>query len=89
MSKMDECCRLSIESFNKILFMAIPAEKRIDLLEHELSLAYGMKVHAMEELVNILNRELPYKNKLEEVNNIDSNCDKLREMLEEQRKVTS
>lgn len=89
MSEMDKCCKLSIESFNNILFMAVPEEKRVDLLAHELSLAYGMKVQAMEELVERLNKGLPYMDKLEEVNNINSNCDKLHEMLEEQRRVKS
>ena len=89
MSEMDKCCKLSIELFNNILFMAVPEEKRVDLLAHELLLAYGIKVQAMEELVERLNKGMSYKDKLEEVNNINSNCDKLHEMLEEQRRVKS
>jgi hypothetical protein len=87
MKAMSEFSSLNIESFNSILFKAIPADRRIDLLEHEIGIAYGIKIQAMEAVVDCLNKGLPYKDKLEEVNNINSNCDRLQEMLEEQRRA--
>ena len=82
---MEKNKQLDIDSFNEILFGAIPNGKHIGLLEAEIKMAYGMKVQAMEELVDCLNKRLPYHKELESVNAIDSSLDKLEELLEREK----
>ena len=72
---------LNIETFNEILFQAVKPEGRIPLLENELTMAYQLKVEKMEELVDQLNASLPYHEKLNEINNIDSSLNKINDML--------
>lgn len=75
---------LTIESFNEILFDALKDNvKKSKVIAHELSMAYQMKIEAMEELVTKLNGGLPYHNELQEVNNIDASLDKLGKLLNE------
>lgn len=75
---------LTIESFNEILFDALKDNvKKSEVIAHELSMAYQMKIEAMEELVTKLNGGLPYHNELQEVNNIDASLDKLGKLLNE------
>ena len=74
---------LNLETFNEILFEAIPEEKRAELLAVELESAYAMKIEAMEELVVRLNAGEDYKEQLREVNNIDRSCDTLAAMLKD------
>ena len=44
-------------------------------------MAYQLKVEKMEELVDQLNASLPYHEKLNEINNIDSSLNKINDML--------
>lgn len=75
---------LTIESFNEVLFDALKDNvKKSELIAHELSMAYQMKIVAMEELVVKLNGGLPYHNELQKVNNIDASLDKLGKLLKE------
>lgn len=75
---------LTIESFNEILFDALKDNvKKSKVIAHELSMAYQIKIEAMEELVTKLNGGLPYHNELQEVNNIDASLDKLGKLLNE------
>lgn len=80
--------KLNLDSFNEILFNAIDNDKHIELLEIELQTAYLMKVHKMEELVCLINKGEPYQETLKQVNNIDSNCNLLAEMLEKLKSET-
>ena len=80
--------KLNLESFNEILFKAIDNDKHIELLEIELQTAYLMKVQKMEELVFLINKGEPYQETLKQVNNIDSNCNSLAEMLEKLKSET-
>lgn len=80
--------KLNLESFNEILFKAIDNDKHIELLEIELQTAYLMKVQKMEELVCSINKGEPYQETLKQVNNIDSNCNLLAEMLEKLKSET-
>lgn len=74
---------LNLETFNDILFGAMkPDTKKSDLLAKELELAYGIKVQAMEKLVDALNSNKDYANILKKVNTIDDNCGVLGDMLE-------
>lgn len=57
--------------------------KKSELIAQELSMAYQMKIEAMEELVTKLNGGLPYHNELQKVNNIDASLDKLGKLLNE------
>lgn len=76
--------KLTIESFNEILFGALKDNvKKSELIAQELSMAYQMKIEAMEELVNKLNGGLPYQNELQKVNNINASLDKLGKLLNE------
>ena len=75
---------LTIESFNEILFDALKDNvKKSEVIAHELSMAYQIKIEAMEELVTKLNGGLPYHNELKKVNNIDASLDKLGKLLNE------
>lgn len=75
---------LTIESFNEILFDALKDNvKKSKVIAHELSMAYQIKIEAMEELVTKLNGGLPYHNELQKVNNIDASLDKLGKLLNE------
>lgn len=83
---------LNLESFNEILMKAIPKEKHKELIEIELSTAYQMKICEMENLIELLNlnhgnrpTQTAWKEiseQLQRVNNIDSSCNALGEMLE-------
>ena len=76
--------KLTIESFNEILFGALKDNvKKSELIAQELSMAYQTKIEAMEELVDKLNGGLPYHNELQKVNNIDASLDKLGKILNE------
>lgn len=76
--------KLTIESFNEKLFGALKDNvKKSELIAQELSMAYQMKIEAMEELVDKLNGGLPYHNELQKVNNIDASLDKLGKLLNE------
>lgn len=76
--------KLTIESFNEILFGALKDNvKKSELIAQELSMAYQMKIEAMEELVNKLNGGLQYHNELQKVNNINASLDKLGKLLNE------
>lgn len=75
---------LTIESFNEILFDALKDNvKKSEVIAHELSMAYQIKIEAMEELVTKLNGGLPYHNELQKVNNIDASLGKLGKLLNE------
>ena len=76
---------LNLDTFNEILFNAIKPEKRAELLEAEINMAYGIKIQKMEELVIALNECKPYHEILKDVNNIDANCDLLMAQLEKLR----
>ena len=80
--------KLNLESFNEILFKAIDNDKHIELLEIELQTAYLMEVQKMEELVCLINKGETYQETLKQVNNIDSNCNLLAEMLEKLKSET-
>ena len=80
--------KLNLESFNEILFKAIDNDKHIELLEIELQTAYLMKVQKMEEFVCLINKGEPYQETLKQVNNIDSKCNLLAEMLEKLKSET-
>ena len=78
---------LNIETFNEILFKGLkPEAKKSELLEKECCMAYQVKIQAMEKLVKKLNNGKPYREVLQEVNNIDNSLYKLAEMLKEARK---
>lgn len=75
---------LNIDTFNEILFSAFKEqtpENMADLLMHEISFAYGIKVQKMEELIKRINDKLPYHDVLQEVNNIDASLDQLNDKL--------
>jgi len=75
---------LTLESFNEILFGALKDNvKKSELIAHEISTAYQLKIEAMEELVAKLNDGLPYHSELQKVNNIDASLDKLGKLLNE------
>ncbi|MDO4460726.1 MAG: hypothetical protein Q4C42_11735 [Clostridia bacterium] len=69
--------KLNLDSFNDILLNALGEDAKKELLEMELNAAYQFKIQAMEALVDTLNKGLPYKGVLKQINNIDSNCDKI------------
>lgn len=83
---------LNLESFNDILMKAFPKEKHKELIEVELYTAYKMKICEMENLIDLLNLthgKRPTQTawneiskQLQRINNIDSNCNALEEMLE-------
>lgn len=76
--------KLTIESFNEILFGALKDNvKKSKLIAQEIIMAYRIKIKAMEELVTKLNGGLPYHNELQKVNNIDAFLDKLGKLLNE------
>ncbi len=82
---------LNLESFNEILMKAIPQEKHKELIEIELQTAYQTKICEMENLVDLLNlthgnrpTQMAWKDidkQLQRINNIDSSCNALGEML--------
>ena len=61
----------------------------MELIEHEIELAYSVKIQKMEELVMSLNECKPYHEILQEVNNIDANCDLLMAQLEKLKERVS
>lgn len=81
--------KLSLESFNEMLFKAIEPGKHVELIEREIELAYSMKIQKMEEIVEKLNRSEPYHEVLKEVNNIDRSCDELMAQIKKLREGES
>lgn len=76
---------LNIDTYNEILFTALKDDGprgKAELLINEINFAYGMKIAAMEAVIDALNKRLPYHRELEQVNNIDTSCDRLNERLE-------
>lgn len=79
--------KLNIDSFNEIVLKCIPEEKHEEFIATELETAYAMKIQAMEKLVELLNNQKPYHKTLEEVNNIDSNCERIAEILKDAQRA--
>ncbi len=78
--------QLNLDTFNEILISAFKDQgpKSIhELYRLELDMAYSTKVEKMENLVEALNNGRPYHKILQEVNNVDSNCDALLKKLQE------
>lgn len=76
--------KMDLETFNEILFSAFKEQspKSLhDLYVMELNTAYGIKIQCMEKVINDLNEGLPYHENLQEVNNVDSNLDRLHEKI--------
>ena len=72
--------KMDLETFNEILFSAFKEQSQKalhDLYVMELNTAYGIKIQCMEKVINDLNEGLPYHENLQEVNNVDSNLDRL------------
>ncbi len=77
---------LNIETFNEILFTALKdnsPQGMLDLLKAELSMAYAMKIEAMETVMDALENGRGYKQDLEKVRNIDLSCDTLKNMIDQ------
>ena len=78
--------KLNIGTFNEVLFTALkdnsPKEK-IDLLKAELSMAYAMKIEAMETVIDALENDRGYMQEMERLRNIDRSCDTLGNMIDE------
>lgn len=64
-----------------------PDGKKSEMLAEELKMAYGIKIQAMEELVETLNNQKNYLPILDKVNTIDKNCELIGEMIELARAV--
>ena len=76
--------KMDLETFNEILFSAFKEQspKALhDLYVMELNTAYGIKIQCMEKVINDLNEGLPSHENLQEVNNVDSNLDRLHEKI--------
>ena len=76
--------KMDLETFNEILFSAfkeLSPKALHDLYVMELNTAYGIKIQCMEKVINDLNEGLPYHENLQEVNNVDSNLDRLHEKI--------
>lgn len=77
---------LNIETFNEILFTALKdnsPQGMIDLLKAELSMAYAMKIEAMETVIHALEDGRDYMQEMERLRNIDQSCDTLGNMIDE------
>lgn len=77
---------MNLDSFNEILFKALKDQSpggQMELLMIEREAAYGMKVQAMETLVERLNNGQPWRDALKNVNAINSSCDKLQSRIDE------
>lgn len=76
----------SIDTFNEILFSAFKDQSpknMLELLTHEIKMAYSVKIQHMEYVIEDLNNGRPYEKSLELVNNVDSNCDVLQKRIEQ------
>ena len=76
--------KMDLETLNEILFSAFKEQspKALhDLYVMELNTTYGIKIQCMEKVINDLNEGLPYHENLQEVNNVDSNLDRLHEKI--------
>ena len=77
---------LNIETFNEILFTALKDNSpkgKLDLLKAELSMAYAMKIEAMETVMDAIENGRGYMQEMERVRNIDRSCDTLGNMIDE------
>lgn len=86
---MAEKKTLNLDTFNDILFSAFKDQSpraKAELLAHELSMAYNIKIQHMEQVIQDLNEGLPYHKDLDMVNAVDANCDRLYRSLEQLEK---
>lgn len=78
--------KLNIGTFNEVLFTALKDNSpkgKIDLLKAELSMAYAMKIEAMEKVIHALENGRGYMQDVQKVRNIDRSCDALKSMIDE------
>ena len=78
--------KLNIGTFNEVLFTALKDNSpkgKIDLLKAELSMAYAMKIEAMEKVIHALEDGRDYMQEMERLRNIDQSCDTLGNMIDE------
>ena len=78
--------KLNIGTFNEVLFTALKDNSpkgKIDLLKAELSIAYAMKIEAMEKVIHALEDGRDYMQEMERLRNIDRSCDTLGNMIDE------
>lgn len=78
--------KLNLDSFNAILMQALKDQGpkgQLDLLMHELQMAYGVKIEYMEKVIDDLNSCRPYHQNLKYVNNVDGACEKLDRQINE------
>ncbi len=77
---------LNIETFNEILFTALKdnsPQGKLDMLKAELSMAYAMKIEAMETVMDALENGRGQMQDVQKVRNIDRSCDTLKNMIDE------
>ena len=78
--------KLNIGTFNEVLFTALKDNSpkgKIDLLKAELSMAYAMKIEAMEKVIHALEDGRDYMQEMERLRNIDRSCDAIKSMIDE------
>lgn len=78
--------KLNIGTFNEVLFTALKDNSpkgKIDLLKAELSMAYAMKIEAMEKVIHALENGRGYMQDVQKVRNIDRSCDAIKSMIDE------
>lgn len=78
--------KLNIGTFNEVLFTALKDNSpkgKIDLLKAELSMAYAMKIEAMETVIHALEDGRGYMQEMDRLRNIDRSCDTLGNMIDE------
>ena len=78
--------KLNIETFNEVLFTALKDNSpkgKLDLLKAELSMAYAMKIEAMEKVIHALEDGRDYMQEMEKLQNIDRSCDTLKSMIDQ------
>lgn len=76
--------KLNLETFNDIL-VNTGGMNEVELLEMELQMAYQIKIQLMESMVDLANAGQDFADTLNQINNVDANCDRLGAMLDEAR----
>ena len=75
--------KLDLETFNRTLMGEMKKESHLKFLKLDLEAAMASMIQEMVNLVDALNKNMPYHDILETINDMDKNCTYLAQKIKE------
>lgn len=75
--------RLDLEKFNRSLMGEIKEDSHLTFLKSDLEAIMASMIREMINLVDALNKNMPYHDILETINDMDKNCTYLTQKIKE------